>query len=182
MFLFVKSLTRRHRGTKAGAWFVKRAGYYIALVMLASFVFTACQEPEADSASLTGTWSDGWSEIIITNSTVIFENSYEGEIKNTPNLTAVNSVLIIKFTKYWDANYDNYPDVTYTLNTAKQGKYGALYWANLKSKSVNMSDAGTGGMDNYVHTMFDTFEEAQGEFTLDKAGNYAFLSGTPYAK
>ena len=169
------------RGAEVCAQFAKRAGYFVILTLVASFLFLGCPNPK-NEGNLIGTWNDGYTEVVISSATIKFGNNYEGDIKNSPDFKAANGVLIIQFTGYWDADYTNYPDVEYTANTDNVNQFGALYWANLTETSVNMSDAGTGGFDNYEHTMFGTLTEAQNEFTLDKAGTYASLSGTAYTK
>ena len=159
----------------------------IALLCLLAVLFMGCNAEPEDNGNLNGTWSDGWGTVTINTSakTIKYENSYEGKIANSPDYAAANGVLIIEFTKYWDVtwvevNGDWLPEAEET--DKYNGKFGAMYWANLTDDSVILSDAGTGGFDDYEHTMFDTLEEAKTSFTLDKAGDYAFLSGTPYTK
>jgi len=162
----------------------KRTGYSViwALVLFTGAVFISCAEPDSgESVSLNGTWSDIFSSITINASanTITYENNYTGTIKNSPNYESVNGVLIIEFTSYMDADYSNYPEVTYTPNTENTGKFGALYWTGLTASSVSMADA----YEGYSHAMFDTLAEAKTKFTIDNAGNYIDWSITsPYSR
>jgi hypothetical protein len=161
-------------------------GHGVIFILLMILLLAGCAEGGGGSstatANLNGTWKDNYGTTITINTsakTIEYSNSYKGTIENTPKYTAVNGVLIIKFTKYTDADYSNYPEVTYNENTENIGKYGALYWKDLTSNSVYMADAYTG----YTHTMFGTLSEAQTNFTLDRAGNYIDWSITsPYTK
>jgi hypothetical protein len=93
---------------------------------------------------------------------------YKGQIANSPEYTAASGVLIIKFTAY-------------TADSTRTGKYGAVYWTQLTANSVRMADAWTG--PPYVHTLFDTLQEARTNFTIDRMGDYIDWSITsPYAK
>ncbi|MDR0502839.1 MAG: hypothetical protein LBH16_05900 [Treponema sp.] len=169
---------------EVNAKFVKRAAYgaVFTLVLLIGAMLISCADPDpAENANLNGTWSDAYSSITINTSanTIVYENNYAGIIKNSPNYESVNGVLIVEFTSYMDADYSNYPDVTYTPNTENIGKFGALYWTGLTAASVSMADA----YDGYIHAIFDTLAEAQTNFTMDNAGNYIDWSITsPYTK
>jgi len=161
--------------TQSYAKFIKRAGYSFVLLLLANFLFLGCTEPE-NIGNLNGTWYDGYSYVTINTSakTIEYENNYEGEITNTPNYEAVNGVLIIRITKYWEADYSNWPEVVYTETTANNNKYCALYWSSLKPHSVHMADA----YEGLTHTIKATIEDANTAFTLDNAGNYVDWSIT----
>ena len=150
---------------------------FAVLCFSAVLLFTGCDtKPDDEPGILTGIWTDEWVNVIISDSTIKYGDSYEGNIVNSPDLKAKNGILIIKFTDYVDV-WGTGEVVPENIN-----KYGALYWTNLTDKSVNMSDAGTGGMSDYEHTMFETKAEAEAEFTLDKAGVYASLGGAPFTK
>jgi hypothetical protein len=139
--------------------------WLLCLVAGAAF-FTACDTGNKVPGLLTATWKnvagDYVTIITITENTVVYQGSYEADIVNDPDFTALNGVLIIKFTKYADwgsepnANHDNV------------GKYGALYWKDLDGSSVSLADAYTG----YTHTMFDDLTDAEVAFTNDKVGDY----------
>ena len=173
----------------------KSAGIGILIILIVVLLFTSCQTDTDDSKSLNGSWSDEYGNIIINTAagTIIYAGSYEGKIANSPSpdYSAVSGVLIIEFTKYWDVEWVPDPDDSENWiavseeNTENIGKFGALYWTDLTLNSVRMSDAGTGGMYDYEHTMFNTITEAQAAFTpyQDKVITYVDWSAlTPYTK
>jgi hypothetical protein len=148
-------------------------------------MFTGCGEDEDDPGALHGTWKnvavfgeDEYITIIKIDTsamTIVYEDSYEGQIANSPNFDAASGVLIIKFTKY--ADWGSTPSTTHD----NVGKFGAMYWTGLTASQVSLADAYTG----YTHVMFDTIGEAQTAFTpaADKVGEYVDWSITsPYTK
>lgn len=148
-----------------------RRGIFFAL--FAVILLLGCQIDD-DTGNLHGTWinvydpggENEFTTTIIINSsakTIEYADSYEGEIINSPDFSAVNGVLIIKFTKYCDFMYP--PPISTHSNV---NKFGALYWRELTIGSVLMADA----YDGLDHLIFDTIEEAQTAFTIDKANNY----------
>ena len=153
---------------------------FSVFVLFICLAFASCSSDADDSGNLNGKWtfiSGAYSYSITVNAseqTIVYENSYEGQIANSPDYGAVNGVLIIKFTKYVEADYSNYPDVTYNETNAYNGKFGALYWNELKAHSVKMADA----YEGYSHAMYSTFEEALANFTMNKAGSYVDWSIT----
>jgi len=178
---FFKNLTRR-----SVELFVRRSASIAVLLMI--LLFAGCTEEQEDTTigHLNGVWINNSAGYITTikidtsAKTVEYVNSYKGDIVNAPDYTAVNGVLIIKFTKYWDMDYSSYPDITYTENTTNIDKYGALYWKGLTDNSVYMADAYDA---SYNHVMFDDFSEAQTNFTIDKVGDYIDWSiVSPYTK
>jgi len=182
MFLFKKSLTSRRRGSRECVKFVKRVSCLVIFILLTGFMFSACQEAEEESiGNLHGVWyfnSGGWEDYIVIDimeKTILYYNNYEAEIVNSPDFKAANGVLVVKFTNYWETDWTTYET---TETDQYNGKFGALYWKDLKSNSVSMSDAYTG----YTHTMFDTESQAKTNFTLDKTGNYISAWGGPYYK
>jgi len=190
MFLFnslhqgnVVSRNRKVSSSLRSHW--ARSVFTLAVMFCLStaFLFTGCNTDDNTAGNLNGTWKDNFSTIIINTSakTISYENNYEGQIVNSPNFTTTDGVLIIKFTKYWDADYSGYPNVVYTENTTNINKFGAMYWTGLTSDQVSLADAYTG----YTHTMLDTIETAQTAFTpaADKVGTYVDWSITsPYTK
>jgi hypothetical protein len=159
-------------------------GIIALLAVCAALLFSGCPtEPAA--GDLNGRWNDGYATITVNVSakTISYSDNYEGTIVNSPDFTAANGVIIIRFTKYWDQDWSNYPDVTYTENTANVGKYGALYWKDLSDNTVYMADAYTQSLP-YTHVMFGTLGEAQNNFTIARAGEYVnWGSGiSPYTK
>jgi len=140
------------------------------LVLFTALLFASCSSDVDSSGNLIGTWYDGYAHATIDASTMTikYENSYEGEIINSPDFTSAKGVLIIKFTKYWIGDYSSYPNVTYTQTAIYNGQFGALYWNELKSGSVKMADA----YEAYTHVMFNNIQDAMTNFTMDKAGNY----------
>jgi hypothetical protein len=158
MFL-QRSLTRGHGGTGG-----------LALI-LAAILFMGCQpEPEIiDEPYLNGVWINNSGGYVTTikidtsKNTIEYVDSYEGKIVNSPHYDAINGVLIIEFTKYCD--FMDHPPKN---DHSSVGKFGAMYWKDLSSKQVFLSDAYTG----FTHTMFNTLKEAEENFTLDNAGNY----------
>ena len=147
-----------------------------------SIMIISCQEqPEDSVGTLHGVWyfnSGGWEDYIVIDimeKTILYYNNYKAEIVNSPDFKAANGVLIIKFTKYWETDWNTFE----TEETDKyNGKFGALYWKDLKSSSISMSDAYSG----YTHTMFDSESQAKTNFTLDKTGDYISAWGGPYYK
>jgi hypothetical protein len=167
-------------------------------LVVGALSLVGCGEEEDETGNLVGTWKNiydpgGPSEYIttihITDNTVVYENNYEGTIENDPNFDAEYGVLIIKFTKYLTPDYSNYPEVEYTKDPTKEGKYAALYWKDLFSSSVLLADAydtssadpktGTGA----VHKIVDDIVTAKATFTNDVVSNFVTWSGvTPYNK
>jgi hypothetical protein len=176
-----KNLTRKRiKPIVCGASFV---------VLLMILLLTGCPRP-LPTANLNGEWKDSYGTIITINTSArtikymldATNLSYEGQIVNSSDFTAENGVLIIKFTKYYDTTYDTSPPfnmTSHTENTANKGKFGALYWRDLTSISVYMADAYNGT----THVMYTTLNDAQTNFTMDKASNYINWSYTsPYTK
>jgi hypothetical protein len=137
---------------------------------------------------LTGNWKYSYeyegkeyvTEIRITPAAVNYVDYYEGTIEKSPNFEAPYGVLIIRFTKYADT-YGEEPSTSST----NVGSYGAMYWKNLSSNSVYLSDAGisTGTYPDviYTHTMFATLPEAEAVFINEAVNTYANFSA-PYTK
>ena len=171
---FVKSFTQRNRAK--GSKSVKSA---VFLLIALTLLFMGCSDGNSpngasDSVSLNGTWNDDWGTMKINTSanTIEYVGNNEGKIVNSPNYSAVNGVLIIEFTKYIEMDYSNWPEVTSAENPDNIGKFGALYWRDLKSDSVYMAEAWAMGSGGYEHVMYETIEEARAAFTMDKAGEY----------
>jgi hypothetical protein len=173
-----------------------RRGVFALFVMFclsATFLLTGCGNGTTNSnnvdVSINGTWNDAYNSNVTINiaaKTIVYKDNYEGTIENSPDFKAANGVLIIKFTKYWDADYTHYPNVTYTETTANNGKFGAMYWTGLTDKSVSLADAYLETAPyTYEHTMFNTFADAQTAFTpaADKVSIYVDWSNTsPYTR
>jgi len=191
MFSF-KNLTQRRRIESI----VRGASIFAILFIL---LLTGCSPTGGTSstvtatvtANLNGEWKDSYGTIVTINTSAktikymvdASHTSYEGQIVNSPDFTAANGVLIIKFTKYYTIEYDWNPpyDMTkYEETPANNGKFGALYWKDLMSNSVYLADAYD---SSYNHVMYSTLNEAQTNFTMDKVGNYIDWSYTsPYKK
>ena len=146
-----------------------------ALFCLSAFLLLAGCSTEPDEGNLHGTWvnvfrdpagelPDFITTIKINTSimTIEYVGDYEGTIINNPDFSAVNGVIIIRFTKYGDWGEEP------TLEHENVGKYGALYWRDLGLNSVRMADAFIG----FDRAMFNTIGEAQINFTMDKASDY----------
>ena len=156
---------------------------FIALTLL----FMGCShngspsKGQTNNVSLNGMWNDDYGTIKINASANTFEyvGNNKGKIVNSPNYSEVNGVLIIEFTEYFELDYSDWPNVTSTENPDNIGKFGALYWRELNSDSVYMSEAWV----SYAHVMFETIEEAKTAFTMDKASDYVDWSIlAPYTK
>jgi len=177
MFSFPKNkpfLKKEAFSTKA-AFFNKTALLTLALFLSAGLMFVSCTDNE-NSGNLNGTWDDGWSQVIINSSakTIVYTDSYEGNIVNSPSYTASSGVLIIQFTKYAD-----WGGPAPSTSHANVGKYSALYWTELTASSVRLADA----YEGYNRVIFATLGEANAAFTVDKVGNYVDWSITaPYTK
>ena len=129
---------------------------------------TGCSSNGTEPGHLDGVWinvfrmqgePDFITEIRIDAEaqTILYVDSYEGTIVNSPDWTAAHGVLIIEFTRYNDfmepPPRSDHPNV---------GKFGALYWRDLSRGSVFMADAYIG----FDPALFDTIQEAQTNFTL----------------
>ena len=182
------SKSRKASSSLRGHWARSVFALAVMFCLSTALLFTGCNtEPETvDTAgNLNGTWKNvasyggtDYITIIKINTsakTIVYEDSYEGQIANSQDFTATNGVLIIKFTKY--ADWGEEPSTSH----ANVGKFGAMYWTGLTSNKVSFADAYTG----YVHFIVDTIEAAQTAFTpaADKVGTYVDWSITsPYIK
>ena len=161
-----------------------------SIIVLSILLFVNCQTEIEDRGTLNGAWTNeahGFITNITINTaekTLEYEDSYKGIIANSPDFTSVNGVLIIQFTEYWEWDYSNFPDVTRNENLENIGKFGALYWKDLKSNLVYLADAYTYvPPTDYIHTLFDDLEAAKRNFTLDNVGSYIDWSVvSPYTK
>ena len=170
--------------------FLARKSFALVVLFCLStgLLFTGCNtepDPENDAAGdLNGTWKNVASfggtdyitiiKIDTSAKTVVYQDSYEGQIANSPNFAAADGVLIIKYTKY--ADWGETPSTSH----ANVGKFGAMYWTGLTSSKVKLADAYSG-----THVMYDTLATAQSAFTpvADKVGNFVDWSITsPYTK
>jgi len=161
---------------------VRGASFTVLLMLL---LLTGCSQGDTVTnvtGNLNGVWKDSYGTITINSSqeTIKYSDNYEGTIKNSPNYTASNGVLIIQFTKYWEWQEVDGEWVS-EENPASEciTKFGALYWKDLTIDSVYIADAYSG----LTHTMFDTLAKAQTNFTIDKTGSYIDWSIlAPYTK
>ena len=136
-----------------------------------AFLFTGCNTDDDTAGNLNGTWDyinptyNYYVAINTSAKTIVYQNSYEGTIENSPDYTATDGVLIIKFTKY--ADWGDTPSTSHT----NVGKYGAMYWTEQTVTSVKLADAYD---SSFNHVIFNTLPEAQEAFTpaADKVGNY----------
>jgi len=117
--------------------------------------------------------------------TIVYEENYEGDIVNFPDYTAPNGVLIFKFTKYWETNWEmidpngDFEDMNNWTSTTEEtdkhnGKFGAVYWRDLKVGSVRMADAYSG----FTHVILPDIATAHTNFTLERTGEYVDWSIT----
>jgi hypothetical protein len=151
-----------------------------------ALLFSACQTEDDMAGYLDGVWINGYqgyiTKITINTSmkTIEYEGSYEGTIENNVDFSSVNGVLIIKFTKYWEwIENDGEWISAENPNSDCIGHYGALYWKGLTANSVYMADAYEGSN----HIMFNDPQDAQTNFTMDKAQDYIDWSVVgPYTK
>jgi len=175
MKLFRGSLTQRRKGAEGAE--------VLVVVFIAVFLTMGCSD-EDNAGNLNGTWSDGWGTIIINTSemTIEYVNTYQGIISNTPNFTAAHGVIIIEFTKYTEWDYSDWPNSSSFENTENIGKYGALFWTELKSSSVRLVDFWETDAAVPVHKLLNTIEEAEVFFTMDKIGDIPWSGTSPYTK
>jgi hypothetical protein len=154
--------------------------FFVMLCLSAALLFAGCSGAGAGAGAkgnLNGTWDDGFGYglVLINTSakTVIMKDDYEGTIVNSPDFTAANGVLIIKFTQYITKVYDSSPpyDFTSTPTPENIGKFAALYWTELTVNSVKLAD----GYEGFDHVMFATQELAEAAFlpAADTVGTYA---------
>jgi hypothetical protein len=169
---------------------VRKLSLLFALPLLClALALAGCEHNAEDSGVLTGTWKNVYdpggdneftTEIRITPTAINYVDSYEGTIKNSPDFKAPYGVIIIQFTKY-ATNYDGNPVATHP----NVGKFGAIYWKDLTSDSVYLSDAGIASDEApyYTHTMFPNLEGARAAFTNENVNTYVNWSIiSPYTK
>ena len=166
-----------------GSTRLARGVFALLVVACLSMVllFTGCTtDDDDDGGSLNGIWKSLHDDYIINtaNKTMEYENHWKGEIANAPDYSAGSGVIIIKITWYWEVIYDQttWEVISEGPTTAYNGKYCAVYWKDLKSKSVKMGDAYD--PSTWEHAMFNSLSDAQTNFTLDKTGEYIGTWGT----
>ena len=147
----------------------------ILSVLLAALVFMGCpMEEEDDAGNLNGTWlfSNTPSYIIDTTAKTIKYFGYDGDdykadIVNTPNFSAKSGVLIIQFTSYIRVLYDaSWTVIGLDVDPVDAiNHYGALYWTQLRSKSVKMADYWDYS-SGATHVMYSTLQDAEDYFTM----------------
>jgi hypothetical protein len=147
-----------------------------------ALLFTSCEPEQNDSGNLNGLWSsqyDGY-EINTKTNKIYYLDNYEADIVNSPDYSASNGVLIIKFTSYFEVVYDNtdWSVISEGWTDAYNGKFGAVYWIELTSNSVKMANAYDS--ETWEHSMYNSLPEANAAFTpyQDKAGNFVSQWGT----
>ena len=160
-------------------------------------ILLGCSVDDEGERTLHGTWinvypgQDGEDyittiEINTSTQTITYTDSYEGVIVNSPDFTARNGVLIIRFTTYWDMDWSELPDITYTENLHNVGKYGGLYWRELGPQSVSMADywehETVGETFNSNHIMFDDIDEARVFFTMVRGAEMDWAGFSVYTK
>ena len=179
--LFKKNFSQRCRTIKSQLAVRESTGkclsFYLAffIILIMSLFHISCDIDEGEVGNLNGVWINLYHdpsgeyddfETIITintaNKTVVYKGSYEAKISNSPDFSSAGGVLIIQFTKY--ADWGEEPSTEHD----NVNKFGALYWRDLKHNSVRLADAYIG----WDHAIFDTSEEAQEKFTIDKIGDY----------
>ena len=163
--MFLSNSLRRH-------WTRSVFALFVLFYLPAALLLVGCkQEPVVN---LNGTWSYvntsnptyNYDVIINTSAkTIVYTGNYEGQIANSPDYTAANGVLIVKFTKY--ADWGSAPSATHD----NVGKFGALYWTEQTVSSVKLADAYNA---DYSLAAFDTLAAAQSAFepAADKVGTY----------
>ncbi|MCL2214542.1 MAG: hypothetical protein FWC06_04950 [Treponema sp.] len=164
--------------TELCARFSKRAVYLTVIVLLTGFLFLGCGDPNT-SINLNGTWSSDFDSYKIDTSAkkIEYVGNYKADIVNSPDYEVNNGILIVKFTWYWEIIYDEgWNVVSEEETTAYNEKFGAVYWKDLATNSVKMGDAYD--TTTWEHAMYDTLEEAQMNFTIDKTGDYIGMWGS----
>jgi len=148
--------------------------------LLACFLVFGCTEPE-ENGSLNGTWSSNSDSYKIDTSAkkIEYVGNYKADIVNSPDYEAVSGILIVKFTWYYEIEYNWDPpyNVIHEGETdAYNGKFGAVYWKDLTDSSIQMADAYNTAA--WSRAMYDTLDEAKVNFTSDKTGDYISLWGS----
>ena len=159
-----------------------RSAFALLVVSLLStaLLFTGCKTDSDDPGALNGTWSSYDSYVINTSANKIeYSGSYKADIVNSPKYDAVNGVLIVRFTWYYETIYDWNPPYDIISEGEREdykGKFGAVYWKDLKAGSVQLADA----YDTltWEHAMYDTIEEARANFTIDKTDDFISMWGS----
>ena len=164
MFLFKKSLSSRRRGSRECVKFVKRVNCLVIFILLAGFMFSACQETEEPDFILEGLWTgNGDYYIINANSAhyIMEWGQWPGmvlvcSIEKTVSFSDNAGVMIIKIT-YTAPDYTGY-DVD---------KYTGIYFQEGKPSSIKIGNA-TGPAPDYAPIQADSLANAENLF---KAGN-----------
>ena len=187
MFLFAKSLTRRHGGTEGSARFAKCARYLCVLVLFTSLLVLGCkQEPDEEESKgfiPVGEWSDDYgSGYTITNTTVTYYTSdsewegvtypggeMTGTIEIAKDFSRDSGVLIIKITSTTGS----------MVGSFTQNKYTGVYYKEYTSSHVflaNPIDA------TYAYIQTDTRADAEHTFTVGNVGTHVTMWGSGYSK
>ncbi|MDR2479665.1 MAG: hypothetical protein LBD48_10185 [Treponema sp.] len=158
----------------------------VSLCLLTAFLFLGCPMggstgdgggPQATNASLVGTWASGTGDgYIITENTVSYMGfdsatygkfTFTGDIVNTPDFSATDGVIIIKY------RADDKPDPATSMGlTAPSGDFFGIYWKSLSSSSVSLANSYKAG-----GTEETSLSAALAAFTLDNVGTYVSWAG-----
>ena len=191
MFLFEKSLTRRHvelsvRSAEGGARFAKCVRYLCVLFLFASFLVVGCKEDQGDDftfeldKNLIGTWTSTYDDnYVITDTYLAYDDGYGGDYAGTIRYAVAFSstagVIIFEYDAdkkptYYDS-FDNYGDPDHIVPL--KGNFIGVYYEELKpGESVKM---GTAYVDGGAEE--PTLDAAVKAFTVDKEGDYMSMYG-----
>jgi hypothetical protein len=145
-------------------------------------------DPPAAKSSLIGVWAsptgDGYE---VTQNSVIYRGfdsaiygkfSFQGTIKNEPDFTATEGVLIVQYAPTDKPNPANIPGMQ-----PPGGDFQAIYWRSLTANSVILANAANLTPGATIGPETTTLAEAKAKFTLADVGNYVGWSGvTPQSK
>ena len=160
-----------------------RALTLLCAVLFVSFSFISCQQ-ETDEESFTasdlnGTWAATYESYTIDTSAGTFDAgsySYAGDNMSIVFTGDNEGYIYIKYTRALCDTHSDYSAYSYVYDTdaADVGKWYAIAFKNLTSKSVELSGA-YGSTTGHTVTSTDTLAEAKSEFTIAN-GYYSYYS------
>jgi len=195
MFLFARSLTRGREDAKNGELtvhgtvFAKCARYLCVLLLAASFLFLACEEPKDDfkfelDTNLIGTWTSTYFDSYAITETYLSYGygadsaEYAGTIRYAVSFSTTAGVIIFKYDEdkkpEYYANYDPATFLPVGDPLPLKGNFIGVYYQDLTpGVSVKIATAYIDG--GAEEPSLDAAIEA---FTLDKEGGYISHYGT----
>ena len=144
------------------------------------------------NTALIGTWREYWGTepdeydgYIISETQLSYgygsSVAYAGTIKYVSNFSASSGVIIIEYEPGSEAEYIEYDAAwTYVATHPCTGNFSGIYYKNLQSGSVEISQAIN--IANNLGAEEVTLEAAKAAFTSGNTGNYVSRWGGPYLR